>query len=220
MEPETFEFEGRTKEEAIKKACEKLNVPEEKLEVEVIERGSSGIFGIVRAKKIRIRVRIKEDGLSVAKKTLEELLKLFPMENFTVEAESSNGKILLQIKGEKAGIIIGKGGRTLDALEFIVNKIVNKKLEKKFRIVVDFEQYRKKKEEYLKKLALSLAERAKKTKKPALTIPLTAKERRIIHLALKEDRMLETKTIGEGDLKKVMIIPKSAKRKKADEARK
>ncbi len=213
---EAYEFEGKTTEEALQNACKELNVKEEDLEVEVLEPGSSGIFGIVGTKKAKIRVRIKRaleeekremDGLQLAKATLEKILSLMPM-NVNVVAERIDNTISLKIHGDRSGILIGKKGRTLDALQFIVNKIVNRNLEKKVRILIDSENYRERRKDSLVQLALRMAERAKKTKRPVSTAPLNSRERRIIHLALKEDNQLNTVSRGEGPLKKVMIIPK------------
>ena len=213
---EAYEFEGKTTEEALQNACKELNVKEEDLEVEVLEPGSSGIFGIVGTKKAKIRVRIKRaleeekremDGLQLAKSTLEKILSLMPMD-VNVVAERIDNTISLKIHGDRSGILIGKKGRTLDALQFIVNKIVNRNLEKKVRILIDSENYRERRKDSLVQLALRMAERAKKTKRPVSTAPLNSRERRIIHLALKEDNQLNTVSRGEGPLKKVMIIPK------------
>jgi len=213
---EAYEFEGKTTEEALQNACKELNVKEEDLEVEVLEPGSSGIFGIVGTKKAKIRVRIKRaleeekremDGLQLAKATLEKILSLMPMD-VNVVAERIDNTISLKIHGDRSGILIGKKGRTLDALQFIVNKIVNRNLEKKVRILIDSENYRERRKDSLVQLALRMAERAKKTKRPVSTAPLNSRERRIIHLALKEDNQLNTVSRGEGPLKKVMIIPK------------
>ncbi|HDI79001.1 MAG TPA: protein jag, partial [Desulfobacteraceae bacterium] len=208
--------EGKTTEEALQNACKALNVEEDQLEVEVIDPGSSGIFGIVGTKRAKIRVRIKRsleeekremDGLQLAKATLEKILSLMPMD-VSVVAERIDNIISLKIHGDRSGILIGKKGRTLDALQFIVNKIVNRNLEAKVRILIDSENYRERRKDSLVQLALRMAERAKKTKRPVSTAPLNSRERRIIHLALKEDNQLNTVSRGEGPLKRVMIIPK------------
>ena len=213
---EAYEFEGKTTEEALQNACKALNVEEDQLEVEVIDPGSSGIFGIVGTKRAKIRVRIKRsleeekremDGLQLAKATLEKILSLMPMD-VRVVAERIDNIISLKIHGDRSGILIGKKGRTLDALQFIVNKIVNRNLEAKVRILIDSENYRERRKDSLVQLALRMAERAKKTKRPVSTAPLNSRERRIIHLALKEDNQLNTVSRGEGPLKRVMIIPK------------
>lgn len=211
-----YEFEGKTTEEAIQIASRELSIPEEELHIDIIEPGSGGIFGLVGGRKAKIKVTLPKDeqaeeenenGLHLAKETLENILVRIPVDA-SVQAETNNGKIILDIEGDKSGLLIGRKGKTLDALQFIVNKIVNKALEKKITVVVDAENYRKRRQESLKQMALKIADKAKRIKKPVATNPLNPHDRRIIHLALKEDDELETKSRGEGLLKKVVVIPK------------
>ena len=150
---------------------------------------------------------ITSADVAFAEETLRKILELIPLEA-TVHAENSNGKISLLIEGDRSGLLIGRKGKTLDALQFIVNKIVNKALDRKISVVVDSENYRKRREEVLTEMALRMGEKAKRIKKPVTTSPLNPHERRIIHLALKEDGQLDTKSRGDGLLKRVIIIPK------------
>ncbi len=222
---QTCEFEGKTTEEAIEAASRELNIPAEELEIDILEPGSAGIFGLVGGKKAKIRVTVEkqttrdeepettetdtaqdETGLALAKEALENILARIPVET-TVLAERVDGNIALNIKGDKSGLLIGRKGRTLDALQFIVNKIANKASDKKVRVVVDSENYRKRQEESLVEMALKMGEKAKKANKPMVTNPLNPHERRIVHLALKPDEDLTTKSKGDGLLKKVVIIP-------------
>lgn len=239
------EFEGKTAEEAIQKASRALNVPEEDLEIDIIEPGSSGIFGM-GGRKAKVRVHLKHaeaetdaeadeflEGFStdeyapdeeslqegtaeepassadvaVAEESLRKILGLIPLEA-TVRAENSGGKISLLIEGDRSGLLIGRKGKTLDAIQFIVNKIVNKALDRKISVVVDSENYRKRREEILTEMALRMGEKAKRIKKPVTTSPLNPHERRIVHLALKGDGLLDTKSRGDGLLKRVIIVPK------------
>ena len=145
---ENYEFEGKTTEEAIETASRELNLPEEELNFDIVEPGSAGIFGLVGGRKAKIRVIVKatakadeENGLTLARDTLEKILALIPVET-TVNADQNDGRIILNIEGDKSGLLIGRKGRTLDALQFIVNKIVNKALERRMHVVVDSENYR------------------------------------------------------------------------------
>jgi spoIIIJ-associated protein len=235
---ETYEFEGKTTEEAIENASRELNLSVEELQIDIIEPGSAGIFGLVGSKKAKIKVTVKkqlitevnagvstqvskevsaeastelgkddETGLGLAKEALENILALIPIET-TVSADRIDGNIALNIEGDKSGLLIGRKGKTLDALQFIVNKIVNKALDKKVRVVVDSENYRQRRKESLTQMALRMGDKAKRIGKPVTTNPLNPRERRIVHLTLKEDVNLDTKSKGEGLLKKVVIIPK------------
>jgi spoIIIJ-associated protein len=209
-----YEFEGDSTEEAIEKASRELNLPIEDLDIDIIEPGSAGIFGLVGTKKTKIRINVRDDeglddtkGFETAKQILEGILALIPVET-SVSVKQSDGKISLNIEGDSSGILIGRKGKTLDALQYIVNTAVNKTSEKKIRVEIDSENYRQKRIESLTQLALKIGDKAKKFKKPFTTSLLNPHERRIVHLALKGDEKLETKSRGEGILKKVLIIPK------------
>jgi spoIIIJ-associated protein len=229
---ETYEFEGKNDEDAIENACRQLNLSREAFDIEIVEPGSTGIFGLVGGRKAKIRVSFakkepelpeeemgiavvkevslsgEENGVAVAKEALENILALIPMEGISVLAQQVDGTINLSIEGDKSGLLIGRKGRTLDALQFIVNKIVNKSLEKRTRVLVDSENYRQRREDFLVQMALRMGDKAKKIRKPVATNLLNPHDRRIVHLALRDDDELGTKGRGEGALKKVIIIPK------------
>jgi spoIIIJ-associated protein len=209
-----YEFEGKTTEEAIEKASRELNLPAEELDIDIIEPGSAGIFGLVGTKKTRIRVNSKDtessdDFIEIekAKEILEEILALLPVET-TVKGEKTDGKISLNIEGDTSGLLIGRRGETLDALQHIVNKSLNRTTEKKVRVIVDSENYRQRHADSLTQLALKTGDKAKKLKKPCATGLLNPHDRRIVHLTLKDDADVETRSRGEGIFKKVMVIPK------------
>ncbi len=243
---ETYEFEGKTTEEAIEKASRELKIPVEELDVHIIEPGSAGIFGLVGTRKTRVRVNVaredediepvnadkgeKEndtdnnfdedensgdtvaDGdvekfLDPAKNTLERILALIPVEA-SIKADISHGKIMMNIEGDASGILIGRKGKTLDAIEYLVNRIMNSTSEKKIKIIIDSENYRQRHIESLTQLAVKIGEKVKNQKKSLSTPPLNPHDRRIIHLALKSDERLDTRSRGEGLMKKVVIIYK------------
>jgi len=228
---ETYEFEGKTTEEAIQNAARELNLPVEELNIDVLEPGSAGIFGLVGGRKAKIKVTLKppseleeeeeeeepeagvrkeepqENDVTFAKRTLEEILALIPVEA-TIAASRGEGRINLRIQGDRSGLLIGRKGKTLDALQFLVNKIVSKALDKKIDVVIDSENYRRRREDSLTQLALKMGDKAKRIKKPVTTNPMNPHDRRLVHLALKDDEHLETRSRGEGLLKRVVIIPK------------
>jgi len=203
----SIEIEAKTTQEAIEKACRHFHLTEQELDIEVLESRSTGIFGIVGNKKTRIRVTPKKDNtVVVAQETLRKIISLISGDT-KISAEKKGDDIILTIEGNNPRILIGHRGRTLQALEFIVNKAVNKASEKKVRVIVDSENYRQRREEFLKRLAFKMSERAKRTKKAVATDPLSPHDRRIVHLALKGDPQVQTKSKGEGFLKEVSIIP-------------
>jgi len=145
--------------------------------------------------------------VNFAKRTLEEILALIPVEA-TVDGSRDERRINLRIQGDPTGLLIGRKGNTLDALQFLVNKIVSKGLDKKIDVAIDSGNYRRRKEDSLTQLALKMGDKAKRIKKPVTTDPMNPHDRRLVHLALKDDENLETRSRGEGLMKRVVIIPR------------
>jgi len=205
------EIEAKTTQEAIEKACKHFNVSEEELDIEVLETRSVGIFGLAGNKKAKIRATSKRDNSTgLAQEILTKIISLISPDT-KIAARKKADDILLNIEGNNPGILIGPKGKTLEALEFIINKAVNKASEKKVRVIVDAENYRQKREEFLERLALRMGEKAKKTRKTVTIDPISPHDRRIVHLALKEDYQLQTKSNGEGFFKGMFIIPNKKK---------
>ncbi len=221
----SVETEGKTVEEAISKACEELKASREDLDIDVLTNGSSGFLGLVGARNAKIRATRKESPKTppapevspastppgdqvadTAKKTLSDLLRLLEVEA-SIDLREDSERILLNIKGDGSGLLIGRKGQTLDALEYLVNKIVHKGAEDKKRIVVDTENYRSRREESLVRLAQRLADKAKRMGRPVTISPMNAHDRRIIHLALQEDKALHTWSTGAGLYRKIIISP-------------
>lgn len=206
----TVEFEEKSVEEAIELACRQLKLPREKLEIEVLAKGSSGIFGIVGARRARIRVTTKIPPVGLAaeksKEILDEILKHIDLP-MVVESEAKEGYCYLNIISNGSGLLIGKRGKTLNALQYLVTKIVSRQTGESVSLVVDTENYRSKREESLQVLARQLSEKVKKSRRSVTTGPMSAKDRRVIHLALKDDHEVRTKSKGEGNLRRVIIYP-------------
>lgn len=247
-----LEFEGKNVEMAIKKACDELNIPKEKLKYDVVSYGSTGIFGLVGTKKARIKVaapaptsepvlevpdttkqhdsldvQIQEDVGSQIETTaaereihtlagdpkelgsnaLQRIIDLITTDA-NISIEESSGRILFNVKGGNSAILIGKRGQTLEAIQYLVEKIVNKNREKRVRIQIDVEGYIEKRRVSLQRLALRLAEKVKRTGKPASVGQMNAHDRRIVHIALKEDRKVRTQSMGDGFVRKLVIFPK------------
>jgi len=211
---DVIEKEGKSVENALEKASSDLGVAKGDLVYEVVEETDRSFIGIGMGKKVKIRAISKtpETVADVAKKVLGTILDLMGM-HAMVEVQDSmvmEGDIIhvfLEIIGDGSGLLIGKHGATLDAFQHIVNRITNRQFSGNCNIHVDNENYRKKREEKLTQLAIRLSEKAKKTKKPVSLIPLSAKDRKTVHMALKGDRDVQTKSTGDGPLKRVMIIP-------------
>ncbi len=217
---EFLEFEGKTTEEAIENACAHFQVLSEDLEIEIVSVGSPGIFGL-GGRKAKIRAALpqepEDDLLPQAREILEQLLAKM-QEPATVTATQEEDRINLLIATADAGLLIGKQGQTLDALQYLVTKMVAKQTRGKVRIAIDVEAYRARHNEALALLAQKYGEKVKRTGRPITLNPMNPYDRRIVHLALQEDKNLKTTSRGEGLYKKVVISPAKKKDSREDTA--
>lgn len=212
MEP--IEIEAKTVEEAIEKAERLLNVPKEQINVEVIENGSQSLFGLISSKKARIKASMlpepAEKKKEEAKKHLVQILSLAGIPA-SVKAQELDQRVVLTIDGDGSGLLIGKRGQTLDALQYLVNKMVNRHPKDRIRVIVDTENYRNKREAKLVNIAHKLGDRAQRQRTSVATGPLNPQERRVVYLALQNNPDLSAKSEGEGKLKRVVIMPRREK---------
>ena len=202
----SIEKTGKTVQEAITAALSELNLTEEDVDIEVIEEGTKGIFGIIGSKVARIKVTVREENnnrCDIASDFLYTILN-----NMEVEADISvsedDENIVVDINGDDIGIIIGRRGETMDALQYLTSLVVNKEYEDYKRVILNVENYRQKREETLVKLANRLAEKVVKYKKPVTLEPMNPYERRIIHSSLQGHRSVETFSTGEEPKRKVV----------------
>lgn len=215
---ELLEFEGKTTEEAIENACHHFQLPHESLEIEIVSVGSPGLFGL-GSKPAKVRAAPREapeaDLVGQAQDILEAILDKMG-EAATVVARREDDRIALSIESADAGLLIGKQGQTLEALQYLVGKILSKKSRKKVRLVIDIESYRARHSEALTQMALKYGEKVKKTGKPVTLNPMNPHDRRIVHLALQGDSELKTLSRGEGLYKKVVVYPIKKKEEPED----
>ncbi|MEQ8163662.1 MAG: RNA-binding cell elongation regulator Jag/EloR, partial [Smithellaceae bacterium] len=141
-----------------------------------------------------------------AKEILEGILEKMSFE-CQITMQETPEKIVFNIEGDGSGLLIGKRGQNLDAIQYILNKAINRSDSERKMIIVDSETYRKRREESLLVLAERIREKVKKTKKPVSLSNMNAHDRRIIHLALQKDETLTTKSRGEGEYRKIVILP-------------
>lgn len=199
------EYEGRTQKDALKKASEDLGVDSSQLKIEVIsEKSKFFSFGNL----IKIRVYLNEDENNFASRAEEFIKGLFQIIGTEVTTRSleEDNRIYIEIITDSAGLIIGKRGKTLEALQMLVNIISNKGEEKWKKIVLDIENYRDKRENTLRELALKVAKKVKKTGKAQYLELMNPFERRVIHMTLQDDPHIDTKSEGSGNLKKVKVF--------------
>lgn len=203
MAPQYIEREGRTPEEALELALKELGATRDQVIVKVLSEGSKGILGL-GAKPAKVRVTLKEDPYSTPEIVLKRLINLMGVE-CELESETIEGVIHINISSPDAGLIIGKRGETLQAIQFILNNIVNRRALVKKRIILDAGGFRERRKQVLEDMARRLAEKVKMTGREIVLEPMPAHERRIIHLALQDDEEVRTYSRGEGDNRCVVI---------------
>jgi len=147
-----------------------------------------------------------EQATEKARRLLEGILTRMQISS-PVDVEETEEAIILNIRGDGSGLLIGKRGQNLDAIQYIVNKAVHHSANGHKMIVIDTEEYRKRREESLVALAMRLGEKVKKTKKPVTVGHMNAHDRRVIHMAMQDDETLTTKSRGEGEYRKIVILP-------------
>lgn len=200
---------ARTVEEARTAAIRRLGAEEgdPNLEIEVIDEGSKGVFGWGN-KFARVRAVLKNDAEDVAEEVLNRILSCFDLTG-SIEKELDGDVLRFNIIGGDMGLLIGKRGQTLDALQFLLSLIYNKKRKDKAKIILDIEGYRQRRERSLKELAAKSADRAKYDRKNVVLEPMAPNERRIIHLALQNNPDVVTFSQGEEPMRHVVISPKT-----------
>jgi spoIIIJ-associated protein len=217
---EFMEFEGKTTEEAIESACAHFQLSAEQLEIEIVSVGSPGIFGL-GGKKAKIKAGLPGEGeddlLPLARETLEQVLAYLD-ESASVTAAPEEDRISLLIETSDAGLLIGKQGQTLDALQYLVTKMLSKQTRRKVRIAIDVESYRARHNEALSLLAKKSGEKVRRSGKSVTLNPMNPYDRRIVHMALQGDKDLKTVSRGEGLYKKVVISPAKKSRGQEDAA--
>lgn len=201
---EELEITAKTIEEATVEAEEKLGLNREQLVIEIVRKGRKGIFkeqAVIRAKPLE---NSEKDVAELSLNIVEELLNLLGVSavvNISLDGES----ITVDIGGEDLGILIGRGGRTLASLKYIIRAMVAKQLDTWIPLNVDVCGYQKKRQEHLEDLALRMAEQVKLRHSTMTLEPMPADERRLIHLALVDYPDITTYSIGEGKNRKVAI---------------
>jgi len=203
----SVETTGKTVNEAILLALSELGLDEsekDKVDIEVLDEGSKGIFGLIGSKMARVRATLKETGADYAKEFLSSVIEKIGV-NAELLSEEQDDNIYVELKGEDIGILIGRRGETLDALQYLTSLVVNKNSNTYKRVILDTKNYRKKREETLVKLAERLAERVVRHRKTLTLEPMNPYERRIIHSALQNNKHVRTYSVGDEPNRKVVI---------------
>ena len=209
-----IEIEGKTPDDATKKGMAELGIEDaEKVSVEIIDQGRSGIFGFGVSKPAKVRIYYNDfvaDVGNLARDVLLSILQKMNLSGNVKDIKEGESKVYIELESEKSsGLIIGRKGKTLEALQFVVNLIVNHKTGTEKKIILDIESYRANREKALRKLSREIAHKVIKSGRPWTLEPMNPFERRLIHMSLQNDKRVTTKSEGQGIYRKVTISPSS-----------
>lgn len=208
MKMDYIEISAKTVDDAITEAIIKLGTTHDKIEYEVIEKGSAGFLGINRKDAV-IRARKKNDTNDNIRDFLESVFKAMGLTvTIQIEKEEDSNVVNVNLKGDDMGVLIGKRGQTLDSIQYLTSLVVNKGNAGYVRVKVDTENYRARRKETLENLAKNIAFKVKRTKKPVFLEPMNPYERRVIHSALQNDPLVSTHSEGEEPYRKVVVTLK------------
>lgn len=274
MSPEAKDFFGKDVASAIREACESLNIAQENLDIEVLDTGSTGIFGLIR-KKAHIRVTVQsqevkeveqkpkkktrparkkpekkpvvqenrpvppvldkpekrkeepesngednnltganestpealelsQESLDVIRTELEKILELMTCPS-TADIEMNGGTVHCKVSGEFEDDLTGQDGRTLDSIQYLLRKIISRKISERVRLTIDVGNYRERRNQELRDRAVDCAALVKENGKTQVIPSLNPSERRIVHVVLQDDTDIRSRSVGEGLFKKVLI---------------
>jgi len=195
---------GKTVEEAIEIALKQLNTTRDRVETTILELPSSGVLSFFRKKQAKVEVELNTDICKLAEEYLDIVIAAMGIEA-NIEATLEENQLSINMTGVDMGILIGRRGQTLDSLQYLTSLVVNKDTQEYVRVVLDTENYRKKRETTLKDLAEKLALRVVNTHKKIELEPMNPYERRIIHATLQKNNKVVTYSQGEEPFRKVVI---------------
>ncbi|RRD93673.1 protein jag [Clostridiales bacterium COT073_COT-073] len=204
----SLEKSAKTVDEAVVDALVELGLTSDQVDIEVLDEGSKGILGLFGTKLARVRVTQKINLQDVAKDFLQKLLKSMDLNPEIVITEEDKNTLMINLDGEQMGVLIGKRGQTLDAIQYLTSLVVNKYSDHYIRVKMDTEDYRNRRRKTLESLANNLAMKVKKTGKKFTLEPMSPNERRIIHSTLQKYKFIETHSEGEEPFRRVVIVPK------------
>jgi spoIIIJ-associated protein len=200
-------YKAESVNKAIKKGLNDLDIDRSQAEINIIEQGNKGFLGLIGKKEAEIEIIIEDDPIKKGKNFLEEVFLNTNIDvNINIIEEQTNEEqVVYDIHSEDLGIVIGRRGETLDALQYLTSLAVNKDTDQYYRIILDAEGYRERREKTLERLARKLAQKAVNKKRKVVLEPMPPHERRIIHITLKKDSRVRSYSEGEEPFRKVMI---------------
>ena len=203
----TVEATGKDVAEATTRALAQLGIAAHEADIQVLDHGSKGLLWFLNKKPARVAASMRTNSRERAEEIVSDMLRLMRLSCQLHVTEEKNALVIDIETAGSDGLLIGKGGHTLSALEYVANRMLQRGSRKTPKIVLDVSGYKRRREDFLENKALSLAEQVKAAKKQVTTEPMDAADRRIIHAVLKTDSSVETRSVGHGRVKSIIVAP-------------
>lgn len=202
------ESTGRTVEEAVQKGLQELGIKRDNALVEILSEPSQGFLGLIGSKTARVVVSVRQEPSEYLQSFMDGLFKIMGLRSRTQISETEE-QFEVAITGSQSGILIGRRGRTLHDLQYLLNSIMRRQFgDASKRVLVDVESYRYRRERTLVRLAEKTAQRVVITRHEIALEPMNSQERRIIHLTLQDHREVQTLSRGEEPYRRVVVAPR------------
>jgi len=201
----SVECMGKTVDEAVAKALVELNTTIDKVDIDIIEKGSKGFLNFIGSKPVKVSVKLKKDYVKEAKDFLNSILKTMNIKA-EISIRDAGESLLVNMYGENMGTLIGYRGETLDSLQYLTSLVINKDSNEKYkRVILDIQNYRTKREQTLRRLAYKIAHKVRRYNKAIKLEPMNPYERRIIHSELQDNPYVRTFSEGEEPYRRVIV---------------
>jgi len=198
---------GKTVEEAVRNGLNEWGVGRDRVNVTVVEQPSKGLFGLFGGKDAKVELELKPDGAEEAAEFLRSVTDAMGL-RVGIERQEGRECLLLNLTGAELGILIGRRGQTLDALQYLTNIVANRHSDKHLRIVLDAEQFRERRKRTLEELSARMAQRVVRTRKEVVLEPMSSQERKIIHASLQSHPLVKTYSQGDEPNRCIVIALK------------
>lgn len=198
---------GKTVEDAIRNGLAELGVQQDRVNVNVLEQPSKGLFGLIGAREAKVELELLPDGVEEAIAFLREVSGAM-MLSVSIERVDENDAVRINVTGSDLGILIGRRGQTLDSLQYLANIVANRHSNRHLRIVLDAERFRERRRQTLEALSERMAMKVVRTRKEIVLEPMTSQERKIIHARLQANPNVTTYSQGDEPNRRIVIALK------------
>ncbi|XEC95023.1 RNA-binding cell elongation regulator Jag/EloR [Paenibacillus tarimensis] len=199
---------GKTIEDAVRKGLTELQVTEDRVHITVLEQPSKGLFGLIGTKEAKVELEVKADPAGEAEHFIREVARTMGLSVMIERQDTKDGLLFAVTGGDDLGMLIGRRGQTLDALQYLTNIVVNRYSDSHLRIVLDAENFRERRRKTLEELSDRLANRVIRTRKEVVLEPMSPHERKVIHSQLQNHPKVKTFSKGDEPNRRVVITMK------------